>query len=346
MTSEEIVALVDRCCDGQINTTELEQLEDALRRSPDHAKRIADELELAGLIAEALDRTDPADFLRGFRERLEAERSGRTFTRETVHRALREDQEQKAPARGLRVVRVSNPENASEAPYTRKPNRRRTTSGKRPGINGFRRWLLVLPAGLLFAVLFFAPARFGSSLRVTQTNPGVIMLNATSVSPVKQNQELRPGDRIEVPIGATAAFEYSDGTRFELSQGAMLIEPGTVPVYGEQATRDRRFFLESGTLRLTLGKPKSCIVYTPQCKTDCLAAGAGIPVRIAVTHNSTRVVAANAPEQPGEDAPNPGDSTIILELTNNRSGTVFELAPGEEQVISANEGMPEYRPDE
>jgi len=339
MTSEEIVALVDRCCDGQINTTELEQLEDALRRSPEHAKRIADELELAGLIAEALDRTDPADFLRGFRERLEAERSGRTFTRDTIHRALREDQEQKAPARGLRMGRLSNPQNASEAPYTAKPNRRKT-SGDRSGPSLLRRrWWLVLPALLLAAVLLIAPSRFGSSLRVTQTNPGVVVLNATSVSPVERNQRLRPGDRIEVPIGATAAFEYADGTRFELSQGAMLIEPGTVPVYGEQAARARRFFLESGTLRLTLGKPKLCIVYTPQCKTDCMAAAANIPVRIAVTHNSTRVVAGNATDKTADpqeaDAPR-----AILELTNNRSGTVFELYPGDEQVISANEGMP------
>jgi len=342
MTSEEIVALVDRCCDGQINTTELEQLEDALRRSPDHAKRIADELELAGLISEALDRTDPADFLRGFRERLEAERSGGRFTRDTVRRALREDQEQKAPARGLRMGQLSNPENASEAPVTRKPAKR-GTGASRSGTGRKKQWWMLVPLVLLVIGLLLGPLLPTSNLRVTQTNPGVVVLNAATVSPVENDRWLKPGDRIEVPIGATAAFEYRDGTTFKLGQGALLIEPGTVPVYGEQAPRARRFFLESGTLHLTLGKAAPCIVYTPQCKTVCMQTAVDIPVKIAVTHNSTLVVAgtlvAAGRRGPTDDAASATDAAIV-ELTNNRSGTVFQLAPGDEQVISATEGMP------
>lgn len=312
MTSEEIVALVDRCVDGQINTTELERLEDALRRSPEHATRIAEELELAGLIAEALDRTAPADFLRGFRERLEAERTGRSFSRDTIRRALAEDRQQRAPARGPRMGRA---ESAVEAPVTARkaPVRRRGKGGVKLAVPSVR-W--IIPLGLIAVLLLLVPFRLGAALEVEAASPGVRVNTATSVAEVEVGDRLRPGDRLDVPIGGGVSFKYRDGTRFDLNHGALIVEPGTVPVFGEQTPRRRRFLLERGGLHVRFRKPKPCIVYTPHCKTEAEEGS----IAISVTRNSTRVRAGAHP----------------LVLTLSQGGHVHELAPGEERVVTAN----------
>ena len=304
MTREELSALMDACRDGEIDDRDAARLRDFLRQHPDDAQWVAGEVEWSGLIGQALDNTEPEDFVRGFHTRLDAEQSADRFSRDTVERATRPGSAANAPpSAGLAAPAR---EDAVALHTEAAPPRRRLN------------WL---PGGLVMLLLVGVAAAILWQWRpwtravVREVSPGVRIERADHVMQAEADMPLEAGDRIDVPTGGHAALAYRRGAEIALGdRTAVLFEPGTVPVHGEQRPRRQRFFLESGHLAATVTKGGECIVFTPHAKAQ-LESGT---MEVSVTPSSTRVATQAA----------------SVRLTHNRGGIVETLPPHTERVVT------------
>lgn len=90
ISHEDVTMLVDACRDGDIAEEELRQLQELLRTRNVTSEWVLDELEMSGMIAQALDTTNGDSFVRGLLERLSAERTAEGFVGQTHERLTSE----------------------------------------------------------------------------------------------------------------------------------------------------------------------------------------------------------------------------------------------------------------
>lgn len=90
MTPEELHRLIEEYRDGKISADDARRLADAIRAD---AARVRREIAFSGHLAQSVDPSDDAAFVRSFAERVAAERGGEAFRVEfekrTLHRPLR-----------------------------------------------------------------------------------------------------------------------------------------------------------------------------------------------------------------------------------------------------------------
>lgn len=308
MTREEAICLVDACRDGDISDADVSRLARLLESHDERAMWILDELELSGLIAQALDSTDTNSFLRGFLERLTAERTGDDFADVAEQRLagkgdpsqLQQDDSGTADAIGMMFGRKSGTAIKME---------RALPAGR----------LRVLLIGIVAATLVVAAAvmlrpapSFG---RVVSATQGVMITRESGEVRAAAGMPLRPGDLVQVPRDSRAVLSCEDGTRVKVLAQTRL-------ALGSDDTGNR-VRLESGQVDVeTLGATdkEPVIIASPHAEVSSTTAS---EFSITATPTSTRLAVS------------------VGEVTLRRRGSTESstVAAGDDALISAGKGL-------
>lgn len=209
LTREEAICLVDACRDGDISDADIARLTDLLESHDERAMWVLDELELSGMIAQALDSTDTNSFLRGFLERLAAEKSGDDFADVAEQRLAEKGdsgQQQESPGSADAMGMVFGQKSGTAIQI------------ERVGSPGKLRLVLfgIVVAALVVAGVTLLTRSTPSVGRVVSASPGVMVSREAGEERAAAGMLLRPGDALQVPREGRAVLSYEDGTRVKL----------------------------------------------------------------------------------------------------------------------------------
>jgi len=209
LTREEAICLVDACRDGDISDDDVARLTSLLESHDERAMWVLDELELSGMIAQALDSTDTNSFLRGFLERLAAEKSTDDFADITEQR-LAEKGDSAEPNKSVDSGDAVGMMFGSKSGTAIEMERVGSPGKLRLVLFGIVITVLAVVGVLL---LTQSPSSIG---RVVSASPGVMVGRHGAEEKAIAGSILLPGDTVQVPREGRAVMSYEDGTRVKV----------------------------------------------------------------------------------------------------------------------------------
>ena len=274
LTREEAICLVDACRDGDISDTDVSRLTALLESHDERAMWVLDELELSGMIAQALDSTDTNSFLRGFLERRAAEKTGDEFADVAEQRlsgngepGQKQETSDSADAMGMVFGQKSG--TAIQIERLRPPGRLRLML-----------FGIVLTALLVAGVLMLTQSA-PSVGRIVSATPGAMVGRRADQLRAAAGMPLQPEDTIQVPRDGRAILSYEDGTRIKI----LAQTRATLPPIDQTPL----LLVESGTVEVeTLGMPgeEPVAITSPHARMETSSAS---EYSITATPTSTRV---------------------------------------------------------
>jgi WD40 repeat protein len=238
MTNDELVTLLDAYRDGEIAEADAARLAAAIRGGGELADRVESELEMAGLVALALDPADDESLVRGIQERFRAESQADAFVRNWQHKVA-----------------------ATQAP-TRK--------------SAGWMWIAATAAALLVGIagtwMFgFAPAGEVPLARIVEVEGEAEITGASGSTAALANAPLLAGQSLQTRgEESSAVILYADGTRLALgADSTVSLFSANDSNESSQAAAGKRVVLSEGFLTADVapqpaGQPM--VLTTPQAE--------------------------------------------------------------------------------
>lgn len=310
LTNEEVTLLVDKCTDGALTAADADKLASAIRRGNTESEWILNELEMAGLISEALNKTSVEDFIRGFCERLSADRSTDQFTSDTERRLAIKAELPNLPTRkpGLADILFAGSDHGSERTH--------------------RRHFSLPPAVYVMAILsLFIAAGIAIHFIVGQERTATITSASADVVLVRDDTQLRAepglrlenGDKLRVLATGYAVVAYDKTTVVRMSgyTDLIIVPPHSI---NKDADRPKSVHIERGSVVIDTGTDKhgyGIIATTPHARMEARQSS----FIVSVTLSSTRLTVKSG----------------RVTLTRTDGGKMMELTQGNSIVVGGAE---------
>lgn len=277
MTRDEWAKLAEEYREGSISEADAQRMADAIRAGGPDAEMILAELEFSGALTQALDDSDADDFVRTFRERINAEAGAEEFTTK------------------FRLKHLTSQRSASSGRATRaklRPiSRRRKSSSGSP-------WALAIAASLALAVglIYWSQSqpKTESLATLADIRGALVLEHDGRLISSANGTPLFATDIVTASSDGAATILFSDGTRVELLNGAKVALNSDA---GAKRVELRNGTLEADINKQPAGKPMNFT--TPHARAIVLgtslklATGAS-GTRLDVTHGKVRLTLPQA----------------------------------------------------
>jgi len=272
MTRDDWARLAEEYREGRISEADAQRMADAIRAGGPDAEIILSELEFSGALAQALDDSDADDFVRTFRERIQAEAGAEEFT--TKFR-LKHLTSQRSTRSRIRPISA----------------RRRKTSSSSS-------WAMAIAASLALAVglLYWSQSQPKSEALASLSDiRGALVLEHDGRLVSSANgTPLFATDVVTASSDGVATILFQDGTRVELNSGAK------VALNSENGAK--RIELRNGSLEADINKQpagKSMNFITPHARAIVLGTSLKLTTgstgtRLDVTHGKVELTLPQA----------------------------------------------------
>lgn len=249
-TRETVISLLEAYRDGSIDRRSATMLSGIIRANDEKSDWVMQELAFSGLLAQAMDDTDPQTFLHSFLERLRAEQHASDFTELFMKTRM-------AGRRGGRINRKGVARKMISLWRGKKYETRDKDPAHRLRITVTRRTvLLIVTIAIILATLVTVGSMdWTRPPKIVKASQGVVIVRQGETMLANKQLTLISGDRLQVPAQGQLAIGYDDGSLITLgAYAATVFDPDKARLAGVTSTGGKILIVERGELTAQITK--------------------------------------------------------------------------------------------